>query len=214
MNLDSLVSAQMIVPNPQKRTRRRWSENLSMDHIPQNSEDDPKETVYRFELMQVLAEINVFEPDMQLRTLEKAHGALIKAIQIGEQLVEVRPDIASFRVALIHAYFKQATIADRMSKLVADDQTKLFRDESEKFYRQALLGQEFLARRYPGRPGYRVWLARFTLSLANCANLSGQIETRKILIGKAIGNLVNLPAELKASPQVQALQREANPLIE
>jgi serine/threonine protein kinase len=190
------------------------SELTSIELLEQLSAEYPQETIYRFDLMQVLAEINVFEPGIKLPTLEKARQALKRAIRIGEQLVEVRPDIASFRVAIVHAYFKQATITDRMSELVGDDQAKILRNESEEFYRQALLGQEFLARRFPDRPGYRVWLARFSLSLANCSNLSGQTASRKILIGKAIGNLVNLPADLKTSPQVKALQREANPLIE
>lgn len=201
----------------------RWGERTELDSqselrsielLENLAAEYPQETVYRFDLMQVLAEINVFEPDLKLPTLEKARQALQRAIQMGEQLVEVRPDIAAFRIALVHAYFKQATISNRMSKLVASKKKTILRNDAEKFYRLALQGQQYVARRFPDRPGYQVWLARFSLSLANCSNLSGNTESRKILIGQAISNLVNLPEDLKASPQVKALQREANPLIE
>ena len=97
---------------------------------------------------------------------------------------------------------------------MGNDDSPALRDESESFYRQALRVQKYLADRYPNHPGYRVWQARFLLSLANCANLTDRRELRARLVGEAIGTLVNLPPELKSSPQVKALRQEANPLIQ
>ena len=189
--------------------RRTQADDLAHDNaielLQRLMDDYPNETIYQFDLMQTLAEINVFESNMNFETLNQAQASLTKAIEIGDQLIELRPDFASFRIAVAHAYFKLATIDNKMAQLVNEDQRQALLDESEQLYRRAVFGQAYLVRRYPKKPIHRVWLARFCLSLAQCPNLQSRTEVQNRLVGRAITNLVNLTEEWKSTTEVQAL---------
>ena len=189
------------------------ADGKAIELLKQLSSDFPQETIYQFDLLQSLSQINVFEPDMNSTTLTKAYTSLEQAIEIGDSLIEKRPDVASFRGAIVHNNFKMATVAERLA-LQTEDPTENQRllDESEKRYRRAVAGQSYLMRRYPNADGYIVWHARFSLSLAQCPNMSNQLKYRNRSIGRAMANLMKLPIELRETPEVQALIREADPL--
>ncbi len=187
------------------------SDRRSIAILEKLIDDYPKEASYRFALMQTLAEINVFEPAMKTETLQRANRSLARALEIGDQLVEIRPDIAAYRLALTHACFKQATICDRLGKVSDAGQRDELFEEASRLYRKAMTSQSYLVRRYPEQLAYRVWLARFSLSLAKCESLKSRVEQRDRFVGRALANLVDLPAALKDTPEVQALLAEADP---
>ena len=189
------------------------ADNQAIELLEQLSNDFPQETVYKFDLMQTLSQINVFEPNMGASTLTQAYTSLEQALDIGDSLIENRPDVASFRAAFIHTNFKMAVVAERLAKLTEDEtENQELLDESEKRYRRAVAGQSYLMRRYPNADGYVVWHARFSLSLTKSPNMSNQTRYRERLIGRVMANLMKLPTELKQTPEVQALIREGDPL--
>jgi len=56
---------------------------------------------------------------------------------------------------------------------------------------------------------YKVWSARFALSLAACESVQADVDYRDRLIGRATAILNRLPDPLQEKPEVQILQREA-----
>ena len=169
----------------------------------------PAKALYAFELMRTLAELNVFETGISKADVEEAYVALRRSIKIGQELVERQPDVREYRVETLHAYFKLSKIAHAKSKFAkAEEKTNLLK-EQERTCRQALLGQSFLARQRPDSDAYRVWVAKFSLELAQCPSMIDRRTDKNRLISRAISILFNLSDKYREKPEVAAIVDQA-----
>jgi hypothetical protein len=171
--------------------------------------NNPDELIYQFDLMRSLAEINVFDPDLDSMAIDEAYEALQKAIAYGQALTQVEPDIVDYRIELIHTHFKLGRIAELKSQYSESPEREELLQAKEQLYRKATLAQSVLVRQYPEATVYKIWLVRFSLSLAACETMADRIENQKRMVGRAIAILNRLPDELSELPEVMEIMAEA-----
>lgn len=169
----------------------------------------PAEPIYQFDLMRTQAEINVFDSLLDADDINEAYESLQKAAEYGFELVRAQPEVVNYRLELIHTNFKLGKISELKSRHVDESELEPLLEAIEQNYRKASLGQAILIRQYPGAHVYKVWLARFTLSLAACEKMANRRENRNRLVGRAISVLNQLPAEMIVQPEIEALMSEA-----
>ncbi len=169
----------------------------------------PQESIYQFDLMRSLGEINVFDPDLDPAAIDEAYEALQKAIELGAALTRLDPDVVNYRIELIHTHFKLGRVAELKSRYAESPEREELLEAKEQLYRKATLAQSILVRQYPEAMAYKVWLVRFSLSLAACETMDDRIETQQRMVGRAIAILHRLPAELSELPEVMEIMAEA-----
>ncbi|MFK7769842.1 MAG: serine/threonine protein kinase [Mariniblastus sp.] len=172
----------------------------------------PNELTFQFELMRTLAEINVFEPQIAKPVLITAKQSLEQAVEIGKRLVTSEPDVSMYRVELVHANFKLAQISRQLALESSGENQNALYESEERHLRQSLTEQAFLSRQYPESSAYKVWIARFTLSLSKCNTMRPRQKNRNRLITRAIGILNRLPDAELSKPEVAAIMDEAKKL--
>jgi serine/threonine protein kinase len=169
----------------------------------------PSTANIRFQLVKTMAELDVFKIGSDLEILSEAKESLLEAIAFGRKLVDQHPDVTPFRLELVHACFKLAIVEGRIAETLDGEPKSLLLQQQESHFRQAQEEQSFLARRHPHSIGYKVWLARFCLSLADCQTLDQKPSVRSEHVEHAVNLLFGLPAKEKKRVEIAALIQEA-----
>lgn len=198
-----------------------WSKRTDVDYrlhrqsillLKSLVERHPRQMVYRFDLMRTLAEINVFDPDLDAATVDEAYDSLESAREIGVDLILQEPDVAIYRIEQIHTHFKLGVLAEMKLENAQNDEERESLLRAQAFYfRRANLDQTRLVFRHPDVPIYKIWQARFSLSLAACTTVVRR-EFQNRLVGRVIADLNELPPEFVSSPEVEQLMEEAREL--
>lgn len=212
-HLRALCYRELAIDEWSKRTdadREFQAQAISL--LEQLVQRHPHEPVYEFDLMRSLAEINIFDVDLDPAAIDEAYDSLQQAVQYNIELIKEQPDVANYRVELIHTHFKLGRIAELKSRYVESAQREELLQAKEYHYQRAYLAQSRLVLHYPDATVYKVWLARFSLSLAACETMANQRERQQRLVGRAISVLHELPAELSEKPEVTGLMAEAKEL--
>jgi serine/threonine protein kinase len=172
----------------------------------------PDNSVVKFELMRTLAEVNVFDLEIDLPILESALISLQQARQYGSELVQQFPTVESYRVELIHCHFKLSQLAAKKQELlgsIADPKiAQALEDLRSQSVRRALQGQTLLSRTNSRSFAYQAWTARFVLSLASCDSVQADSDNRDRLLGRATAILNRLPDSVANKPEIKILLRE------
>ena len=175
----------------------------------------PHESMFRFELMKTLAELNILDSNgFEREVLDETIASIRQAIVYGTNLIQEQPDITIYRVEMIHCRFKLGRLIELKLQLIdPENQSGERKDliaEQEHAFKRAFQGQLALRRNHDNSPAYGAWAARFALSWASCECMKSRPEERNRLIGRVTTFLNDLPDDILENPEMQAIMKEAN----
>ena len=161
------------------------AERLAIETLDQLVNDYPQHLVYQFDLMETLAEFSVFNDSLDV-VEDPIRQRLQRAIEIGESLVTLRPDVTLYATALVHAHYKLAMLELRTAERSGEEGLTQRWGAAARHFREAVSRQSELIRRFPAASGYAAWQALFRQQLAEVSLKIGDLEEAQYQVTAAI----------------------------
>ena len=174
----------------------------------------PEQNQFRFDLLETLSDVSVFRDKLDLEELELLESRLEMAQQEADYLVQQRPDVMEYRLALIHSNFKLAELLKMKSEQVPAGERAECRERAERAMQRAIFEQKNLVQVFPSALGYQVWNIRFLVSMAELKISQGRGEQAERLVKRAANAVDRLPEVADTYWIVGALKMEIASLRE
>ncbi len=156
------------------------------------TQQSPRNTDYRYDLMETLAQFDVFNASPENEQFDVALKNLTTAQEHAEQLMQDRPDVAEYTLAVIHVYFKLGTMQQRRAETDLGRERDKALSEALRSFRRAVNLERSLMVRHPDQPAYRAWLVKFLVSESGVLHQQREAEKAKKLLTEADNHLVRL----------------------
>ena len=181
---DAFVSKRKITLSS-RDAKDHEAERLAIESLDQLVTDFPDRLEYQFDLMETLAEFSVFNDSLDV-VEDPIRQRLQRAIEIGESLVTLRPDVTLYTSALVHAHYKLAVLERRTAERAGDERRPQRWAAAARHFREAVSRQSELIRRFPAATGYAAWQALFRQQLADVSLKMGDLEEAQYQVTAAI----------------------------
>ena len=186
----------------------RVLEEKAINLLRELVEDYPEQNLFRFDLLETLAEVKVFGDSVPVKQVDYLKDHLEVALGEANYLVKQRPDVVEYRIALIHSNFKLAEILKLKSEsATAEDRAELL-ETAERSMQRAIFEQRNLVQVYPSALGYRVWIVRFFISMSELKMSQGKFGQAERFVNRAASSFSQLPDSAGTHWIVGALESE------
>ncbi len=175
-------------------------------------ENHPHIADYRYALVSTYEKVDVRNEPEESMTKELVEQ-LNKAINHARRLVSDHPTIPVYKITLIHAHNKLATVLEHMMWDEPDSTAFEYLNSAEQSRRTALRLQKELVVQFPDSENHQNWLSKFNISLASVIKERGNYEEAIKYLNSAISQL---KPKLKNSSSNQRVSHElfkANSLL-
>ena len=177
----------------------------------------PEQNLFRFDLMETLAEVKVFGDSVPSEQIEYIRQHLQSALVEANYLVKKRPDVVEYRVALIHANFKLASILEMEARLVDRLKVKTSKKElleqADRCMQRAIFEQRNLVQVYPAAVGYKTWMIRFLITMSRLKDSQGKLDQAERFARRAANTISQLPKSMNQVWIVDAMKLEVAELL-
>ncbi|MDG2185335.1 MAG: hypothetical protein P8K79_06625, partial [Mariniblastus sp.] len=195
--------------NHSRRTDQDWVlEEKSINLLRELVEDYPEQDLFRFDLLETLAEVKVFGDSVPVKQVDYLKDHLEVALDEANYLVKQRPDVVEYRIALIHSNFKLAEILKLKSESTTSEDRSELLELAEQLMQRAIFEQRNLVQVHPSALGYRVWLIRFFVSMAELKMSQGKLGQAERFVNRAASAFSHLPDSAGTHWIVGALESE------
>jgi eukaryotic-like serine/threonine-protein kinase len=155
-------------------------ENLVKNH--------PKSADYRLALVNTYENIDIRNEPVESMT-EELIEQFNKAIPHAQQLASDHPTIPTYKITLIHAHNKLATVLEYLMWEELDSTGLKYLNLAEQSRRTALRLQKELVVQFPDSEGHKNWLCKFHISLASVISERGNHQEAITHLDSAIPQL-------------------------
>lgn len=183
---------------PTREREEQLAEQQAIAILQSLVEKFPDRLEFEFDLLETLAEINVFE-GLQPKNLGTIRDRLRKAVALGEALVTKRPDVALYASSVIHVHFKLARVELQAAAEATAERRDQYVAAAAQHMRAAVNRQTELIRRFPTAVGFAAWQALFRQQLAALLVQQGDLDEAQYQATAAIFLIEEL-LQLSAEP--------------
>ncbi len=191
------------------------AERNAIDLLEGLTLQSPRNADYRYDLMETLAQIDVFSAPVGTPQFDEALKNLTAAQEHAEQLMQDRPDVAEYTSAVIHVYFKLGTLQQSQGALERGRTRDRLGNEALRSFRRAASLERSLMVRHPDQLAYRAWLVRFLLAEAAILHRQNETERASKLLAEVdnhVGRLTRGTSAEQMAPLVALVKHQKESL--